>query len=356
MKITVIAGDGIGPEVIAQAIKVLKSIQKKYGCTFEFLEAEIGGAAIDKTGTPLPEKTIEKCHESSAVLLGAVGGPKWDGLPSDCRPESGLLGLRKAMEVYANLRPSILTKNLLGISNLKNEILNAGINIMIVRELIGGAYFGKKGTEENNGVKKAFDTIEYSNPEIERIARLSFDIARKRNKKLTLVDKANVLETSKLWREVTTKIAKENADVLFNCMYVDNAAMQLIKNPKQFDVILTENMFGDILSDEASMLAGSIGMLPSASIGSNNFGIYEAIHGSAPDIAYKDIANPIGTILSAAMLLRYSLKMEKAACDIENAVSKVIDKGYRTADIMENGCILSGTDAIGTYIANEIND
>jgi len=354
MKITVIPGDGIGPEVINQALKVLKAIEKKYGCKFEFSEAKMGGDAIDSVGEPLPEETLEMCRNSSAVLLGAVGGPKWDNLPSGQRPEAGLLGLRKAMGVYANLRPAILFKDLIAASNLKEDVLKGGIDIMIVRELIGGAYFGEKKTVEIEGGKTAYDVIEYSSFEIERIARAAFHVARGRNKKLTLVDKANVLHTSRLWREVTAKIADENKDITLNYMYVDNAAMQLIKNPQQFDVILTENMFGDILSDEASMLTGSLGMLPSASMGENDFGIYEPIHGSAPDIANQDIANPMGTIMSAAMLLRHSMKMEAAARDIENAVSAVISRGYRTADIMEAGRTLAGTASMGDYIAAEI--
>lgn len=354
MKITVIPGDGIGPEVVNQALKVLKAIEKKYGCRFEFFEAKMGGDAIDSVGEPLPEETLEMCRNSSAVLLGAVGGPKWDNFPSDKRPEAGLLGLRKAMGVYANLRPAILFKDLIAASNLKEDVLKGGIDIMIVRELIGGAYFGEKKTVEIEGGKRAYDVIEYSSFEIERIARAAFHVARGRNKRLTLVDKANVLHTSRLWREVTAKIADENKDITLNYMYVDNAAMQLIKNPQQFDVILTENMFGDILSDEASMLTGSLGMLPSASMGENDFGIYEPIHGSAPDIANQDIANPMGTIMSAAMLLRHSMKMEAAARDIENAVSAVISRGYRTADIMEDGRILAGTASMGDYIAAEI--
>ncbi|MHC1720473.1 MAG: 3-isopropylmalate dehydrogenase [Clostridiaceae bacterium] len=355
MKITVIPGDGIGPEVIKQALKVLRAIEKKYNCKFDFYEAKMGGDAIDNTGVPLPQDTIDMCKDSSAVLLGAVGGPKWDNLPSNCRPEAGLLKLRKEMDVYANLRPATLFNDLMSASNLKEEVLKDGIDIMIVRELIGGAYFGEKKTVEVEGGKRASDAIEYSSFEIERIAKTAFDVARGRNKNLTLVDKANVLHTSRLWREVVTKLAEENEDISLNYMYVDNAAMQLIKNPKQFDVILTENMFGDILSDEASMLTGSLGMLPSASIGENDFGIYEPIHGSAPDIANQDIANPIGTIMSAAMLLRHSLKMEAAARDIENAVSAVIHRGFRTADIMEDGKELIGTNAMGDFISEEIN-
>ena len=354
MKITIIPGDGIGPEVTTQAIKVLKAIENKYNCSFEFSEAKLGGDAIDHTGVPLPEKTIEMCKNSSGILLGAVGGPKWDNLPSNIRPESGLLGLRKALGVYANLRPAILFEDLIAASNLKDEVLKNGIDIMIVRELIGGAYFGKKETIEIKGGKRAFDTIEYSSFEIERISKVAFNIARTRKRRLTLIDKANVLHTSRLWREVVAKTSEDYKDIEVNYMYVDNAAMQLIKNPNQFDVILTENMFGDILSDEASMLTGSLGMLPSASIGKNSIGIYEPIHGSAPDIANQDIANPIGTIMSAAMLLRHSLDMIEAAKDIEEAVLKVINKRYRTSDIMEKGKILVGTNVMGDLISSEI--
>jgi len=354
MKITIIPGDGIGREVTDQAVKVLKAVAEKYKCDFEFCEAMLGGDAIDYTGIPLPEKTIAMCKDSDAVLLGAVGGPKWDNLAPGLRPEAGLLGLRKSLGVYANLRPAILFKDLMAASNLKEEVLKDGIDIMIVRELIGGAYFGEKKTIEIDGGKKAIDSIEYSSFEIERIAKAAFKVARGRKRKLTLIDKANVLHTSRLWREVVSNIAEDYKDVELNYMYVDNAAMQLINNPNQFDVILTENMFGDILSDEASMLTGSLGMLPSASIGENSIGIYEPIHGSAPDIANQDKANPIGTIMSAAMLLRHSLNMELAARDIEDAVSNVIKKGYRTIDIMENGKNLIGTNAMGDYVAEEI--
>jgi len=354
MKITVIPGDGIGPEVTAQAMKVLKAVEKKYDCEFEFSTAKLGGDAIDSTGVPLPEETVEMCRDSAAVLLGAVGGPKWDKQPANLRPEDGLLGLRKALGVYANLRPAILFKDLKAASNLKESVLGDGIDIMIVRELISGAYFGEKKVEEIEGGKKASDTISYTSFEIERITKAAFEIARGRSRKLTLVDKANVLYSSRLWREVVSKIAEDNKDIELNYMYVDNAAMQLINNPHQFDVILTENMFGDILSDEASMLTGSLGMLPSASLGENSMGLYEPIHGSAPDIAGQDKANPIGTIMSAAMLLRHSLGIENAAKDVEEAVKAVIGKGYRTADIMEAGRTLVGTEKMGDLIAAEI--
>jgi 3-isopropylmalate dehydrogenase len=354
MKITVIRGDGIGPEIVDQAIKTLHSVEKKYNCKFEFEDALLGGCAIDETGVPLPVATVASCKSSDATLLGAVGGPKWDNQPPNLRPEAGLLGLRKTMGVYANLRPATLFKELSAASNLKENVLKGGLDLLIVRELLSGAYFGKKEVVEIEGGKKATDAIEYTSFEIERIAKVAFGIARGRSKKLTLVDKANVLYTSRLWREVVGKVAEDNNDIALNYMYVDNAAMQLINDPHQFDVILTENMFGDILSDEASMLTGSLGMLPSASLGDNSVGIYEPSHGSAPDIAGQDKANPIATIMSAAMLLRYSLKMEDAAKDVEKAVAAIISKGYRTGDIMEEGKILVGTKAMGDLIAAEI--
>ncbi|XOQ59702.1 MAG: 3-isopropylmalate dehydrogenase [Clostridium sp.] len=322
MKIAVIKGDGIGKEIVSEALKVLDVISKKYKVNFQCEEVLLGGEAIDKTGGPIPQETIDICKKSDAVLLGAVGGPKWDHIPSNLRPEVGLLGIRKALGVFANLRPAILFPQLKFASNLKPEVLGDGLDIMIVRELIGGIYFGEKKRIDIPGGQKAWDVMAYSTPEIERIAHKGFEIARKRNKKLTLVDKANVLESSRLWRETVTEISKEYEDVEFNCMYVDNASMQLIRDPKQFDVIVTENTFGDILSDEASMLTGSLGMLPSASIGNGKIGIYEPIHGSAPDIAGKNIANPIATIMSVAMMLRYTFNMDSAALDIEQAVSK----------------------------------
>lgn len=354
MKITIIPGDGIGKEVINQAVKVLKKIESKYKCKFEFNEALLGGAAIDATGNPIPEETIHKCKNSEAVLLGAVGGPKWDDYPGNLRPEKGLLSLRKELGVFANLRPAILFPQLKSASTLKDEVLGDGLDIMIVRELIGGAYFGEKKRIDIDGGQRAYDTIDYCTRDIERIAKKAFEVARKRDKKLTLIDKANVLETSRLWREVVTKISEDYKDIELNYMYVDNAAMQLIKNPKQFDVILTENMFGDILSDEASMLTGSLGMLPSASVGEGSIGLYEPIHGSAPDIAGQDKANPIGTIMSTAMMLRYSFNMEDAAKDIESATSRIMDKGYRTGDIMEKGMKIVGTEEMGDLIAEEI--
>lgn len=354
MKIAIIPGDGIGKEVIKQAVKVLDKIADKYKCNFEYEEALLGGAAIDEVGTPIPEETIHKCKSSDAVILGAVGGPKWDNLPGHLRPEKGLLSIRKALGVFANLRPAILFPQLKSASTLKDEVLGDGLDIMIVRELIGGAYFGEKKRIDIEGGQRAYDTIDYCTKDIERIARKAFEVARIRGKKLTLVDKANVLETSRLWREVVTKVSENYKDIELNYMYVDNAAMQLIRNPKQFDVILTENMFGDILSDEASMLTGSLGMLPSASLGEGSIGLYEPIHGSAPDIAGQDKANPIGTIMSTAMMLRYSFNMEEAAKDIEAAVSRIMDKGYRTGDIMEQGMKIVGTEQMGDLIAKEI--
>lgn len=350
MKIAVISGDGIGSEIIAQGKKVLRTVAHKYNFDFEYEDVLLGGSAFDKKGTPLPEETVETCKESDAVLLGAVGGPKWDNLTGNLRPEAGLLGIRKALGVFANLRPAILFPELVGSSNLKTEVLGRGLDIMIVRELIGGAYFGEKGTVNIKGGQKAWDTIAYTSFEIDRIARKSFEIARKRNKRLTLVDKANVLESSKLWRKTVRKISDEYKDVEVSYMYVDNAAMQLIRDPKQFDVILTENMFGDILSDEASMLTGSLGMLPSASVRGDSFGLYEPVHGSAPDIAGQNKANPIGTIMSIAMMLKYSFNMTTAAEDIKNAVSQVLGGGYRTVDIAEKDTEVIGTEEMGELI------
>ncbi len=354
-KLAVMPGDGIGPEIINQAKKVLNSIEKKYDVKFDCTEVLMGGVAIDATGEPLPKETIDTCLKSDAVLLGAVGGPKWDNLPGDKRPEAGLLGIRKELGVYANLRPAVLFPQLKSASNLKPEVLGDGLDIMIVRELIGGAYFGeKKRIDLEDGGQRAWDTMVYETKEIERIAKMSFEIARKRNNKLMLVDKSNVLESSRLWKEVVYKMAEDYKDVELSQMYVDNAAMQLIRNPKQFDVIVTENTFGDIISDEASMLTGSLGNLPSASLGDGKVGLYEPIHGSAPDIAGQDIANPIGTIMSVAMMLRYSFNMDDAANDIEKAISNVLDKGYRTGDIMQEGMTKVGCEKIGDLIASEI--
>jgi 3-isopropylmalate dehydrogenase len=354
LRIVTLPGDGIGPEVIKQAVKVLMAVSTKYNCPIEIKEALIGGAAIDETGEPLPKDTIDICNASSSVLLGAVGGPKWDALPGNLRPEAGLLGIRKELGVFANLRPAILFPKLKSASNLKEEVLGDNLNIMIVRELIGGAYFGEKKRVDIENGQKAWDIIEYSTYEIERITKMAFEIARGRNKKLTLVDKANVLESSKLWREVVKAISQNYRDVELNYMYVDNAAMQLIRDPNQFDVIVTENMFGDILSDEASMLTGALGMLPSASLGNSSVGLYEPIHGSAPDIAGLDKANPIGTIMSVSMMFRYSFKMEEIAKAIETSVYETLDRGYRTIDIMQPGMECVGTEKMGDFIANRI--
>lgn len=344
-KIAVLPGDGIGVEIIAEALKVLEAIGTKYSHKFETEEALIGGAALDAQGVPLPEETFKLCQESDAVLLGAVGGYKWDNLEGNLRPEAALLGLRKGLELYANLRPAILFGPLLDASSLKREILE-GVDILVVRELTGGLYFGPK----EKSADRALDTMLYTRPEIERIMRTGFEAARIRGKKLASIDKANILESSRLWRAVAEEMAKEYPDVELTHMYVDNCAMQLIRNPRQFDVIVTENMFGDILSDEAAMLTGSIGMLPSASLGAGKVSVYEPVHGSAPDIAGQKKANPIATILSVAMMLRYSFQMEEEAQAIEKAVAKVLDEGYRTGDIMEAGKTLVNTEEMGDLV------
>ena len=354
MKIAVIAGDGIGPEVIAQARKVLDRAAEVYGLELEYTEVLMGGRAIDEKGTPLPQVTIDICKSSDAVLLGAVGGPKWDTLPGHLRPEAGLLGIRKALGVYANLRPAILFPQLKSASTLKEEVLGDVLNIMVVRELTGGIYFGERGRRDTETGMAAWDTELYSEAEVERVARIAFETARTRTGRLMSVDKANVLESSRLWREVVLKVAVDYPDITLSHMYVDNAAMQLIRNPRQFDVIVTTNMFGDILSDEASMLTGSLGMLPSASLGEGNLGLYEPIHGSAPDIAGQDKANPIATIMSTAMMLRYSLGREDAASGIEAAVAAVLDQGYRTPDIMQDGMTSVGCSRMGDLIASHI--
>jgi len=354
MRIALIKGDGIGPEVINQAVKVLEAVSERFGCGFEYQEVLMGGRAIDETGVPLPAETVDICKKSDAVLLGAVGGPKWDGLAGSLRPEAGLLGIRKALDVFANLRPAVLFPQLKSASTLKEEVLGDGLNIMVVRELTGGAYFGeKKRVDTGHGIK-AWDMMVYTSLEIERIARKAFSIAGKRRKKVTIVDKANVLESSRLWREVTGEVSKAYSDVETAYMYVDNAAMQLVRNPGQFDVILTENLFGDILSDEASMLTGSLGMLPSASIGESGVGIFEPIHGSAPDIAGKDIANPLAAILSCGMMLKYGFNMEKEADAVFKAVNSVLDNGYRTVDIMQRGMITVGTEKMGSLVADSM--
>ncbi len=352
-KITLLPGDGIGPEITAEAVKVLNAVSSKFGFGIEYEEALLGGIAIDNTGVPLPEDTVKTCKASDAVLLGAVGGWKWDVLPGHLRPEAGLLGIRSALGLYANLRPARIFPPLKAASPLKDEVIGDKLDIMVVRELTGGIYFGERGRTEKNGDKAAFDTELYTVREVERIAKIGFETAMKRNKKLCSVDKANVLESSRLWREVVTEVAKSYPEVELSHMYVDNCAMQLVRNPRQFDTIVTSNIFGDILSDEASMISGSIGMLASASLGEGTRGLYEPIHGSAPDIAGKGIANPLATILSVAMMLEYSLNEAAAAQAIENAVSAVLEQGYRTPDIYTEGTIKVGTVQMGDLVANE---
>lgn len=354
-KIAVIKGDGIGPEIVTEAQKVLDRIAKVYGHTFEYRDVLMGGCAIDATGVPLPQETVRVCLDSDSVLLGAVGGHKWDDLPGDKRPEAGLLGIRGALKLFANIRPAKLIPALSGACPLKEEITKNGLDLVIVRELIGGAYFGKRSTTvDENGVKTACDSMAYSDYEVERIARVAFEMARKRRKKVHSVDKANVLDSSRLWREVTHRVAEEYSDVEFSDILVDNTAMQLVRNPAQFDVLVTENLFGDILSDEASMITGSLGMIPSASLGEGTLGLYEPIHGSAPDIAGQNKANPIATILSAAMMLRYSFDMSKEADAIESAVDTVLNDGFRTGDIMSEGKTQVSCSEMGDLIAKEI--
>jgi 3-isopropylmalate dehydrogenase len=352
--ITLLPGDGIGPEVIAGAVHVLQAVQERTGEKFATREAPFGGNAYDKTGTPLPEETLELCLTGDTVLLGAVGGPRWDNLPVHQRPEVGaLLPLRKHLGVFANLRPSVIFPALADASTLKREVVD-GLDVMVVRELTGGIYFGDKYRETlPGGGVKVVDTLVYTTGEIQRVARVAFDLARKRSGKLTSVDKANVLESSRLWREVVSDLAGEYPDVELSHMLVDNCAMQLVRYPKQFDVLLTENMFGDILSDQASQLTGSIGMLPSASLG-GKVGLYEPIHGSAPDIAGQNLANPIATILSVAMMLRYSFNLPQAADLVEQAVADVLDEGYRTADIMQPGMRQVGTVEMAELIGGRL--
>jgi 3-isopropylmalate dehydrogenase len=336
-QVAVLPGDGIGPEVMAEALKVLDAVEKRFGVKFERTFANVGGAGIDNEGKALPERTVEVCRASDAILFGSVGGPKWETLPPDEQPERGaLLPLRKIFGLYANLRPAIIFPALTGASSLKEEVISGGFNVLVVRELTGGIYFSQpKGIEGKGRERIGVDTMRYSVPEIERITHVAFQAARKRGKKLCSIDKANVLSTSVLWREIVTGIGREYPDVALSHMYVDNAAMQLVRWPKQFDVILCENMFGDILSDEAAMLTGSLGMLPSASLAEGSFGLYEPSGGSAPDIAGKGIANPIAQILSAAMMLRYSFTLVEAADVIEAAVEKVLNDGLRTGDIYQ---------------------
>ena len=332
--IALVKGDGIGPEIVDSAVKVLEKIGKKYGHTFNFTAYLAGGCAIDATGKPLPEETVEGCKNSDSVLLGAVGGPKWDTLPGNVRPEKALLGLRAALGLYTNLRPARIFPALKSACALRPDIIDRGFDLVIVRELTGGIYFGERGRREGKYGPEAYDTEAYSVMEVERIARVAFETAQKRRKNVVSIDKANVLETSRLWRETVHRIAAEYPDVTVSDMLVDNAAMQLIRDPSRFDVVVTSNMFGDILSDEASQITGSIGLLASASLGATKCGLYEPIHGSAPDIAGQNKANPIATILSAAMMLRYSFDLAAEADDIEAAVAGVIEDGYRTADIL----------------------
>lgn len=353
-KLAVIPGDGIGPEVVGETLKVLDKVGERFGHKFEYTKALAGGCAIDATGTCLPQETVDICKKSDAVLLGAVGGWKWDSLPGNERPEMALLGLRKELGLFANLRPALLFDVLADACPLKPEIVEGGLDIVVVRELTGGIYFGERGFKDTDMGPAAYDVEQYSEGEVRRIARVAFDMAVKRGGKVTSVDKANVLESSRLWRRVVAQVGEDYPQVELNNLYIDNAAMQLVKNPKQFDVIVTGNIFGDILSDEASMITGSIGLLPSASLAEGNFGMYEPVHGSAPDIAGKDMANPMATILSAAMMLRYTFGLGEEADAVENAVKKVLAEGYRTPDIAKPGEETIGTERTGELIAGAI--
>jgi 3-isopropylmalate dehydrogenase len=354
-RITLLPGDGIGPEIMAVAVAALKRVGEQFDLQFEFKEALIGGAAIDATGSPLPDETLAVCQDSDAVLLAAIGGYKWDTLPRHQRPETGLLALRAGLGLFANLRPAKILPQLIDASTLKREVVE-GVDIMVVRELTGGIYFGQpKGLfETETGEKRGVNTMVYAEGEIDRIGRVAFETARKRGKRLCSVDKANVLEVSQLWRDRITKLAEDYPDVELSHLYVDNAAMQLVRAPKQFDTIVTGNLFGDILSDEAAMLTGSIGMLPSASLGASGPGLFEPVHGSAPDIAGQDKANPIAQVLSAAMMLRYGLDQPEAADRLEQAVMKVLDAGYRTGDIMSPGMKAVGCRAMGEALIEAI--
>lgn len=354
IKLAVIPGDGIGPEVVGETLKVLDKVGEKYGHTFEYNKVLAGGCAIDEYGQCLPQSTIDACKAADAVLLGAVGGWKWDNLPGSERPEMALLGLRKELGLFANLRPAMVFDTLADACPLKPEIIEGGLDIVVVRELTGGIYFGEKGTKETEMGPAAYDVEQYSEEEVRRIAEVAFDMAMKRGKKVTSVDKANVLESSRLWRRVVAEVGEKYPEVELNNLYIDNAAMQLVRAPKQFDVIVTSNIFGDILSDEASQITGSIGMLPSASLATGNFGMYEPVHGSAPDIAGKDLANPMATILSAAMMLRYTFGLGEEADAIETAVEKVLNDGYRTHDIAKEGEKAIGTKEAGDLVAAAI--
>ncbi len=357
-KIVTISGDGIGPEIVREACKVLDKVAQVYGHSFHYKEVLMGGCSIDAYGVPLTDEALNTARESDAVLLGAVGGDvgnsRWYDVAPNLRPEAGLLAIRKGLNLFANIRPAYLYKELSGACPLKKEIIGDGFDMVIMRELTGGLYFGERHTEEADGVLQATDTLTYNENEIRRIAIKAFDIAMKRRKHVISVDKANVLDSSRLWRKVVEEVAKDYPEVKLEHMLVDNCAMQLVMNPGRFDVVLTENMFGDILSDEASMITGSIGMLSSASLNESRFGMYEPSHGSAPDIAGKDLANPIATILSAAMMLRYSFDLDREAEAIERAVQKVLTEGYRTPDIMSEGCTRVGTVRMGDLIAERI--
>ena len=353
-RIAVIRGDGIGPEIVGEAIGVLNEVAKKFGHTFTYVEAPMGGNAIDQFGVPLPDSSLQTCLESDSVLLGAVGGPKWDAQPPENRPERGLLKLRGGMKLYSNIRPAHMFPELSSACPLRADIAEKGVDFVVVRELIGGVYFGKHTTQEENGELVARDIMPYSEHEIRRIAHVAFQMARKRRRIVTSVDKANVLATSRLWRKTVCAVAEEYPDVELRHMYVDNASMQMIRDPSQFDVIVTENLFGDILSDEASQITGSVGMIPSSSMGEGTRGLYEPIHGSAPDIAGQDKANPIGTILAAAMMLRYSFDMAAEADAVEAAVDAALKAGYRCGDIMEAGCQLIGCREMGRQIRERI--
>lgn len=354
--VAVVPGDGIGPDIVAEAVKVLGVVGEKFNHEFNYEYGTAGGCAIDKFGVALPEETLEMCKSKDAVLLGAVGGPKWDNPDAKVRPEQALLGLRGGMNLYCNLRPAVLYAPLKNSSPLKDSIVGDGIDIAIIRELTGGIYFGERGKEVVDGVESAYDTERYNVSEIKRIVKIGFETALKREKRLTCVDKANILESSRLWRKVVNEMNEDYPEVQVEFMYVDNAAMQLVKNPRQFDVLVTSNMFGDILSDEASMVTGSIGMLPSASLGDGTLGMYEPIHGSAPDIAGMGIANPLATILSAAMMLRYSFNLEEEAQLVEKAVLTVLEEGYRTGDIMSEGKKKVGTVEMGNLVCNKLRD
>ena len=358
LNIACIKGDGIGPEIVTQAQKVLNRVAQCYGHEIVYTDVLMGGASIDACGVPLTDEAIAAAKASDAVLMGSIGGntttSPWYKLAPELRPEAGLLKLRKSLNLFANLRPALLYPELSDACPLKKEISDAGVDMMIMRELTGGLYFGERHTTEENGIRKAVDTLTYDENEIRRIAIKGFDIAMKRRKKVTSVDKANVLDSSRLWRKVVEEVAKDYPEVALEHMLVDNCAMQLVKDPAQFDVILTENMFGDILSDEASMVTGSIGMLSSASLNDTKFGLYEPSHGSAPDIAGKDIANPIATVLSAAMMLRFTFDLDREADAMEKAVKEILKKGYRTSDIMSEGCTLVGCTKMGDLLAAEI--